>query len=367
VYPVRGRRYPPLGHSFDRERWSIQEVKEPENPLTATLVKLARSEFAAGHFEAAAGVARLARQRDPDEPEPQRLLAHIGPALLRRSPSEPGADFHVAMAEAYGVLGDNDRAAAEFRAALGIDAKSARSYVGLSKLRMPGDVYLAWLARIHRLLVPATYLEIGVNQGSSLALARPPTLAFGVDPAADIQVQFHTETHLFPKTSDEFFARKNLEQLLGGQTLRLAFIDGLHLYEQALLDFINVEAHCGPESVILLHDTLPLDEATQERERQMAFHTGDVWKTVLCLKHYRPDLDIFTIATPWSGLTVVTKLDPQSRVLADGYAGAVERFLNLPFSSVSDDLNSALNVVPNDWELVAPRFQPQSGRRESTG
>src|SRR5450631_1084438 len=44
----------------------------------------------------------------------------------------------------------------------------------------------------------------------------------------------------------------------------------------------------------------------QTRARDTDFHTGDVWKTVLCLKHYRPDLDVFTIATPPTGLTVVT-------------------------------------------------------------
>jgi hypothetical protein len=103
--------------------------------------------------------------------------------------------------------------------------------------------------------------------------------------------------------------------------------------------------------------TVPLDEATQSRSCDTQFHTGDVWKTVLCLKHYRPDLDIFTIATPWTGLTVVTGLDPASRVLSERYEQAVARFVVTPFSAIEGRLNDALNVVPNGLEHrpVAPK------------
>ena len=64
-----------------------------------------------------------------------------------------------------------------------------------------------------------------------------------------------------------------------------------------------------PDSIILIHDTLPLDEVTQRPEREKGFYTGDVWKIVPCLRALRPDLEVFTIATPSSGLTVVAGLD----------------------------------------------------------
>jgi len=147
------------------------------------------------------------------------------------------------------------------------------------------------------------------------------------------------------------------EKLLAGRPLSVAFIDGLHLYEQALKDFINLERYCGPRSVIMFHDTVPLDEATQSRARNTDFHTGDVWKTVLCLKHYRPDLDVFTIATPWSGLTVVTGLDPASRVLNDGYDEAVARFIDMPYSDIENGSKDAFNMVPNDWATVEARLK----------
>jgi hypothetical protein len=108
--------------------------------------------------------------------------------------------------------------------------------------------------------------------------ARPPTCAIGVDPAPRISAAFATETHIFTETSDEFFARGRLNGFLGDEPLELAFIDGLHTFVQSLLDFINLERVCGPSSVILLHDTYPLNEATQERVQRTTFWTGDVWR-----------------------------------------------------------------------------------------
>jgi hypothetical protein len=120
---------------------------------------------------------------------------------------------------------------------------------------------------------------------------------------------------------------------------------------------MNVEALCGPRSVVLIHDTVPLDKPTQRPDRQRRFYTGDVWKTVLCLKHYRPDLDIFTIATPPTGLTVVTGLDPTSHVLTDRYEEMVTRFAGTSFEAVECALGSMLNVIPNDWPRVQARLK----------
>jgi hypothetical protein len=60
----------------------------------------------------------------------------------------------------------------------------------------------------------------------------------------------------------------------------LAFIDGLHLFEQAFLDFIALEKFARPGSVIMIHDCLPLNRVTADRTRTTDFYTGDVWKLV---------------------------------------------------------------------------------------
>jgi hypothetical protein len=222
---------------------------------------------------------------------------------------------------------------------------------------MPGDDYCAWLDRLHEALRPETYVEIGVFMGRTLALALPPTRVFGVDPEPSLTSQLKTDTHIFTETSEAFFAERRLQGLLAGRPLTLAFIDGLHSFEQCLRDFINLEACCGPTSAILLHDTVPLDEPTQRRNQETAFWTGDVWKTVLALKHYRPDLDLFTIAAAPTGLTVVTGLDPASSVLAEAYDEAVRRFIDVPFAEVENRLEEAFNIVPNDWETVTARLK----------
>lgn len=356
----------PLGAEFNRELWTETPGPPSSDKTTAELVELAENEFRQGRDQAACAVARLIRKRAPDEPVPQRLLALVSPWLpAGEIPTGPaGADYHLALAEAHRILGEREVAAANYRAALTCNPNAHQAHLGLSNLRMPGDDYLVWLERLYRALEPETAIEIGVFQGASLSLFRPPTVVIGIDPSPTPIHPLSTETHLFTETSDEFFSAGRYEKLLGGRPLSVAFIDGLHLFEQALSDFIYLERLCGPRSVILFHDTFPLDQPTQSRVRETSFHTGDVWKTILCLKHYRPGLDIFTIPAPPTGLTVVTGLDPTSRILIDQYAVAVSRFMDTSFSIVEDVLDSVLNVVLNDWGIVRSKLEERGIIRE---
>lgn len=241
----------------------------------------------------------------------------------------------------------------------------AQAHLALAEIAMPGEDYLVWLERLYRELKPETVIEIGIYRGASLALIRPPAIAIGIDPNPRVYHTLRTETHIFAETGDEFFAKCRAEKFLMGRPLSIGFIDGLHLYEQALKDFINLESCCGPQSVILLHDTVPFDERTQTRTQETQFHTGDVWKTVISLKHYRPDLDILTIATPPTGLTVILGLNPRSRVLAERFEEVVTKFIDTPFSAIEGCLDGALNIVPNDWSAVAKRLQAHGVIKDS--
>ena len=157
---------------------------------------------------------------------------------------------------------------------------------------------------------------------------------------------------IFKATSDLFFARRNIVQEFGGRPIDLAFIDGSHLFEFVLRDFINVERNAAPTSTILMHDCYPLDEATAQRERTTAFSTGDAWKVVVCLKKYRPDLKIRTLACPPSGITVVRGLDPASRMLESRLDALYKEFIELPYSALGGDKPAALNLVRGDWETA---------------
>jgi tetratricopeptide (TPR) repeat protein len=331
----------------------------PNDAVIGALISLAETEFQAGRHRAATALACLIRDRAPHAFAVQNSIALASSQTTLESRPQPpsAADECVALGWAYQVLGEHDSAAANFRAALTFDGNAVHAHIGLAELRLPGDFYYVWLERFYTLLSPETVIEIGVADGASLAQVRPPTVAIGVDPEPRIVHALTAECHIFSETSDAFFARRGPDALLAGRPLGVGFIDGLHLYEQALKDFINIERYCGQQSVILFHDTLPLDEATQSRTRDTQFHTGDVWKVVPCLKHYRPDLDVFTIATPWTGLTVVTGLDGRSHALSERYEEAVARFIDAPFSEIDGRLGGALNLVPNDWNFVAARLK----------
>jgi hypothetical protein len=105
--------------------------------------------------------------------------------------------------------------------------------------------YLPLLERLHEHLRPRTYVEIGVAAGHSLGRARPSTRIVGIDPNPTISDPVvRKSSRIFELTSDEFFDQHDLCSELGGLPVDLAFIDGMHLFEYALRDFINVEAHC---------------------------------------------------------------------------------------------------------------------------
>ena len=71
--------------------------------------------------------------------------------------------------------------------------------------------YLDVLDRLHRELLPAHYLEIGVRHGRSLSLARGA--ATGVDPAPDITCNLPATTKVASLTSDELHEMADLQAL----------------------------------------------------------------------------------------------------------------------------------------------------------
>jgi acyl carrier protein len=234
-----------------------------------------------------------------------------------------------------------------------IDKHSSAAYSMLSCVKYPGDSYIEVLSRLHRALRPATYVEIGVASGMSMARAVPPTLCVGIDPEPAPDLRFKAATKMFQLPSSEFFAQHNLYAALGNRSVNLGFIDGLHLFENVLDDFINLEHFCSPGGMLLLHDCLPLNEITASREHCTEFWTGDVWRILPVLAHFRPDLSIAIVKCAPSGLAMIRNLDPSSdvltrekkRALAFGFAA------DFPDSSFLESLG--IELVPNDWGQVA--------------
>jgi len=220
-----------------------------------------------------------------------------------------------------------------------------------------GMPYFQLLARIHEYLVPRTYVEIGVSTGRSLTLALPGTVSIGVDPAPNLTFPVRRRTRIFHQTSDDFFAKHDLRRLFGGVPLDLAFIDGMHHFEFALRDFMNLERSSNSGTTILVHDCLPIDEVTAARERSTNVWSGDVWRLIVLLRQWRPDLEVAVVDSAPTGLGLIRGLDPTSTVLGDHYDKIVGQYLAVPFRSLDDGSMAAqLNVISGDWASVRSRL-----------
>ena len=231
-------------------------------------------------------------------------------------------------------------------------ADYSRAYTLMSQLSLPGEDYFRVLGRIHRHLRPRTYLEIGISRGDSLECVLPGTQVLGIDPAPSLTRPAPADVRIYRETSDDFFARYSPRAELGGQAVELAFIDGMHHFEYALRDFINVERACSSASVILMHDCYPLDERTARREQVTGFWSGDIWRLLLLLRERRPDLVVRTIATPPTGLGIVLNPDPGSRVLAQRLEELIAEYLARDFSVLAGRQPEALGLLENRWPVI---------------
>ncbi|MDC0769098.1 class I SAM-dependent methyltransferase [Streptomyces sp. HD] len=249
-----------------------------------------------------------------------------------------------------------------------------------------------FLRELHKVSGNRNYLEIGVNDGRSLRLSRVPTIA--VDPAFKVVTEFRCDVHLVRATSDDFFARdKPLIHLKGGRhplrnlrrgrgplaywrrtVLDLSFIDGMHLFEYALRDFMNIERHSDWTSVIVFDDMLPRNVDEAARDRHTGPWTGDVYKLAEILGRYRPDLVSVLVDTRPTGQLVVFGADPRSTVLRERYEEIVTEYeVPDPQKVPETILDRAGAVAPEDllgagfWRPLARARRLRVGRSRGWG
>ena len=196
-----------------------------------------------------------------------------------------------------------------------------------------GIHYLDFFTLLNRELSPRSYFEIGTNTGMSTE--RFSCDAVCVDPKFLIERNVwapRRRSFLFQMTSDDFFRDEDLRTYFPTGP-DLTFLDGMHLFEYLLRDFINVERLCHPRSLILIHDCLPLNRRMAERgyrgggdeEGDMKWAwTGDVWKMLQVFQRFRPDLKVTYVDCPPTGLIAVRNLDPASSVLSVEYERIIE-------------------------------------------
>jgi len=258
--------------------------------------------------------------------------------------------YEAARADAQ--AGRLEQAIAGCRAALEIDPDFKPAHFLLAAIDLPGEDYFKLLGRIHAHVRPRTYVEIGVAHGVTLRIIDPATRTLGVDPNPRIDFELPANVRIFAETSDDFFANHDVGAELGGLPVDLAFIDGMHQFEFALRDFMNIEALCTRDSTILIHDVYPLDERTASRQRATGFWSGDIWRLILLLRRHRPGLRVHTIAAHPTGLAMVRNLDPHSRYIRDRLDALVDEYLGVDFGVLDGCKAERLALFPNDWPRI---------------
>jgi predicted O-methyltransferase YrrM len=323
----------------------------------ADLVLLAAQALRVGSLESAVGIC----EAFGPSVEPALTLTHAAAlfglgeharavalvdGVLAVQPGHLAALFYRAQMAQH--AGDSARATALLLTVLERFPDFPGAQGALASLRLPGPPYRDVLRRLHELVRPRSYLEIGIETGATLALAHAAERVIGIDPdASKLRHDLVPAcAKVFHETSDAFFAREERARALGPHRLDLAFIDGMHWFEYALRDFMNVEAWSEPDGVVVLHDCLPLFPLCASRERRTKFWVGDVWKVVSILREHRPELRVKIVATAPSGLCIVRGLNPSSRVLHERLPEIIERYRERPYPV------GALETPPG-FELVA--------------
>lgn len=214
----------------------------------------------------------------------------------------------------------------------------------------------------------STYLEIGVNAGSSFFPIRIKN-KIGVDPKFEIPISqkikwmfknpFNFGAKYYQMTSDDFFKYNGSKF-----NWDVAFIDGLNTYEQVMKDFDNTFERLSPKGVIVLHDCNPISEVATHRsqyseelevndlEGWRKQWSGDVWKAICNLRSFRDDLYVCVLDTDY-GLGIVRRGKPENML------GMTHQEIDkMTYQLFTADKIRLLNLKPVSYlhELLKMRF-----------
>lgn len=191
-----------------------------------------------------------------------------------------------------------------------------------------GMKYTRFMSELHQRCLFDWYLEVGCRTGRIFAQSRSKTIA--VDPFFRAEMNIigaKPSLHIFQQTSDEFFDNGFLKAMK--VKLSFSFLDGMHLFEFLLRDFIATEKASDPNGVIALHDCCPFSHEMTTRDLAnipRAAWTGDVWKLIPILAENRPDLTITVLDAYPTGLVLVSGLNPKSTVLEKNYDAIIKAY-----------------------------------------
>lgn len=191
------------------------------------------------------------------------------------------------------------------------------------------------------------YTTAGAGNSSELMLTAKSTQAFGHLEQAET-----AECHYM--TSDLFFEKK-ADSLFSSEKIDVAFVDGLHTYEQAHQDVLNILRHLNTNGVILMHDCSPPTDSSAypasswEDAEKMNLPgwnrqwCGDVWKAVVQLRSTRDDLNVFVLDCDF-GIGVVTRNKPDAML---DYS--TDQIKSMTFDDLGRNRKRLLNLKPQEY------------------
>jgi hypothetical protein len=214
----------------------------------------------------------------------------------------------------------------------------------------------------------STYLEIGVRDGTIFLPVRAKA-KIAVDPYFIIpwKQKFKypynfVRASYFCMPSDVFFEKHN--NLFKHKPIDVAFIDGMHTYEQSLRDVENCLQYLSPQGSIVMHDCNPPSAAamlpTMEEAKRVPGNTawcGDVWKTIAFIRSTRADLQACVLDCDY-GLGIIfrgsaEKLlsfspDTIRNLSYNEFAAQRDELLNLKSPEYINEICSILNSRQGD-------------------
>jgi tetratricopeptide (TPR) repeat protein len=322
-------------------------------PPPETLIKLAKLFENAGYADCADAL--LQRGIDDNPEEGLLLEAFAELAMTRQRWTEAVKRWQDVTA----LQGDNtsssiyDRLDEAYKKQKYFPKATPKEEAGLGVL----DKY-SMLAFIHQHLVPELYLEIGVQTGRSLMMA--DCKAIGIDPMPRIDPDLFENARIIALSSDEFFNGHSVELL--DKKPDMVFIDGMHLFEFVLRDFIYVERIAAPYTLVVMDDIFPAHPSQAERRRRTRAWTGDVWKLYKVLQKYRPDLLFLPINTSPTGLLLISGLKPGNEILWNNYSEIISEYS--VDMQPEEDILQRKNVLPPTHPAIEHVFKALKEARE---
>lgn len=199
-----------------------------------------------------------------------------------------------------------------------------------------------YLLRVLNWIQPKNYVEFNTTDGKLFSHLQCPCI--GIGEHYEIKSSIKIPLKLFRCKTSQFFEKYKLYELLENFPLSCCFIDHAHHFEDVLKNFIELEKASTNQTIIALDNVLPRSCEEASRVRVIDRWMGDVWKIVLVLREYRPDLKIVVIDDRGTGLILITNLDSQSTTLQDRFNEILEKYIELPFTSRLS-LENALHTV----------------------